>query len=319
MPLLLDNNFQQQRHQGNVKSYRIHYLFRDLCVRKAYEENFLLLKERYIPGDGCSRRVCAHGIRDIDRSLNQMSLTRSFLSIDDASQEILSPLISAFRLLRVLDILGIELDQFPGEILQLVNLRYLALSTSELPSSISRLWNLQILIVQAIAFLSGLHVVMPEILNITQLRHIKFKGIYVWYDDKYREHFVVQDQLQSLSTIAVSGLTDRVLQTVPNLGKLGIFCDEELDHVKDLSRLHNLHTLTCRSPANDICFPRLAHLVIRHCSHLNEIPPGIGDIPTLEVIEVHECNPSVVDSARMMQEEQRSYGNDGLEVHFGTL
>ncbi|KAL0364732.1 UNVERIFIED_CONTAM: hypothetical protein Sangu_0570800 [Sesamum angustifolium] len=71
--------------------------------------------------------------------------------------------------------------------------------------------------------------------------------------------------------------------------------------------------------ADDICFPRLEHLVIRHCSHLNEIPPGIGDIPTLEVLEVHECNPSVVDSARMIQEEQRSYGDVGLEVRFGTL
>ncbi|KAL0384881.1 UNVERIFIED_CONTAM: Disease resistance protein RPP13 [Sesamum radiatum] len=344
----------QQRPQGNVKSYRIHDLLRDFCVRKAYEENFQFIKERYIPGDVRSRRVCAHGIQDIDRSLNQMPLTRSFLSIGDVSQEMLSPLISAFRLLRVLDILGIKLDQFPGEILQLVNLRYLALSTSELPSSISRLWNLQILIVQAIAFSSCLHVVMPEILDMTQLRHIKFKGIYVWYDDKYREHFVVQDQLQSLSTIAVSGLTDRVLQTIPNLGKLGIFFDEELDHVKDLSRLHKLHTLNCRSPkyhtdnllsnlifscslkklslhdcgirdpdmsriADDICFPRLEHLVIRHCSHLNEIPRGIGDIPTLKVIEMHECNPSVVDSARKIQEEQESYGNEGLEVRFGTL
>ncbi|KAL0421972.1 UNVERIFIED_CONTAM: Disease resistance protein RPP13 [Sesamum latifolium] len=348
---LVDRNLvtiKQQRPQGNVKSYLIHAVLRDLCVRKAHEENFLFIKKRNIPGDVCSRRVCVHRIRDIDRPLNQMPLARSFLSIVD----------------------------FPGEILQLINLRYLALSTSELPSSISRLWNLQILIFQAIAFSSCLHVVMPEILDMTQLRHIKFKGFYVWYDDKYREHFVVQDQLQSLSTIAVSGLTDRVLQTVPNLGKLGIFCNEELDHVKDLSHLHKLHTLNCRSPRyhtdnllSNLIFPyslkklslhdcgirdldmsRIGNLpnlqilklrgcefenrkwepdegefcqlkflidwqpmisvsqdlstVIRHCSHLNEIPPGIVDIPTLVEIEVHECNPSLVDSARMILEEQ---------------
>nr|AGW28124.1 NBS-LRR class resistance protein Fy1-Ry1 [Sesamum indicum] len=399
---LIDRNLifiRQQSPQGNVKSCGIHDLLRDLCVKKAYEENFLSIKRRHILGDLCSRRVCVHSIRDIDRPLDQMQLTRSFLSIGDASQEILSPLISTFRLLRVLDILGIKLDQFPGEILQLVNLRYLALSTSELPSSISRLWNLQILIVQAIRFSSNPHVVTPEILDMPQLRHIKFKGIYVWYDDKYREHFVVQDQLQSLSTILASGLNDRVLQTIPNLGKLGIFCDEKLDHVIDLSRLHNLHTLNCTSSkylkdnllsnlnfpyslkklclddcgicyrdmsiigslpnlqilklrgcefenrewepiegdfcelkclimeklnlvfwtADDICFPRLEHLVIRHCAHLNEIPSGIGDIPTLQVIEVHECRRSVLDSARMIQEEQESWGNEYLEVRFGTL
>ncbi|KAL2254090.1 putative late blight resistance protein homolog R1B-16 [Sesamum indicum] len=398
---LVDRNLifiRQKSPQGNVKSCGIHDLLRDLCFRKAYEENFLFLKKRYISGAVRWRRVSAHSIQDIDRPLDQMQLTRSFLSVGNESWEILSPLISAFRLLRVLDILSIKLDQFPRKILQLVNLRYLALSTSKLPSSISRLCNLQFLIFQAIWFSSNPHVVTPEILDMPQLRHIKFKGIYVWYDDKYREHFVVQDQLQSLSTILASGLNDRVLQTIPNLGKLGIFCDEELDRVIDLSLLHNLHTLNCTSSkyltdnllsnlifpyslkeltldgcgicfgdrtrigylpnlqilklrdckfelelwvvseaefcqlkclimeklnleywaANNICFPRLEHLVIRHCSHLDRIPHGIGGIPTLKLIEVYECNPSLVDSARMIQKEQESYGNDGLEVRFRT-
>ncbi|KAK4427709.1 putative late blight resistance proteinR1B-16 [Sesamum alatum] len=397
---LVDRNLILVHPQGNVKSCSIHDLIRQLCVNKAYEEKFLFTKRGYIPGDVHSRRVCAHSIRDIDRFLNQIPLARSFLVTGVGTQEILSPrVISARKLLRVLDILEIEFPLFPKEILQLINLRYLALSTSELPSSISGFWNLQILIVQVLASSSGPHVVMPEILEMTQLRHIKFKGIYAWYDDKYREHFVVQDQLQSLSTIAISGITDRVLETIPNLRKLGIFCDEQVVHVRDLSRLQKLHTLKCTSsdiydsgnllsnlvfPSSikkltlsscgildpdmhrigslpnleilklqgcnfisgewwsdegEFCqlqfllleklnlvnwaadathFPILEHLVIRHCDRLHEIPPAIGEIPTLKVIEVHECSPSVVASARMIEEEQQSYGNDALEVRFGT-
>ncbi|KAL0384878.1 UNVERIFIED_CONTAM: hypothetical protein Sradi_2882100 [Sesamum radiatum] len=69
--------------------------------------------------------------------------------------------------------------------------------------------------------------------------------------------------------------------------------------------------------ADDTHFPRLEHLVIRHCLDLQAIPLGIGDIPTLQVIEVHECSSSVVDSARMIHEQQRDLGNEGLEVRFG--
>ncbi|KAK4402237.1 Disease resistance protein RPP13 [Sesamum angolense] len=241
---LIDRNLiviQQQRPEWYVKSYGIHDLLRDLGMKKAYDENFLFVQRPYLPGEVHSRRVCVHSIEDIDT-----------------------------KLLRVLDVLEIEFHWFPKEILQLINLRYLALSTSELPSSISGLWNLQILIVQAIEFSSEPRAVMPEISDVMHLRHIKFKGFYVW-----------------------------ILQTIPNLEKLGIF-------------------LYRSSSSDDNNFPRLQHLVIRHCSDLKEIPLRVGDIPTLKVIEVHECSSSVVDSARMIQEEQLELGNDGLEVRFGT-
>ncbi|KAL0335552.1 UNVERIFIED_CONTAM: Disease resistance protein RPP13 [Sesamum radiatum] len=366
---LVDRNLiviQQQRPEWYVKSYGIHDLLRDLGLKKAYDENFLFVQRPYLPGEVHSRRVCVHSIEDIDSELNQMPLARSFLLTGAGSPEILSPGISAAKLLRVLDVLEIEFHWFPKEILQLINLRYLALSISELPSSISGLWNLQILIVQAIEFSSGPLAVMPEISDMMHLRHIKFKGFYVWYDDKYREHFVVQDQLQSLSTIAISQLTDRILQTIPSLEKLGIFCDEELDHVRDFSRIHKLHTLKCTSlkydsgnllsnlvfphslkkltlrdcgildpdmntigslpllqilklqGSNESHFPILQHLVIRRCLDLEVIRLATGEIPTLQVIEVDNCRSSVIDSAKMIEEEQLELGNAGLEVRFGT-
>ncbi|KAH6779934.1 hypothetical protein C2S52_011171 [Perilla frutescens var. hirtella] len=62
-------------------------------------------------------------------------------------------------------------------------------------------------------------------------------------------------------------------------------------------------------------FPLLEHLVIRSCHDLNEIPSGIGEIPTLQMIELVNCNPSAVVSANELLEEQESMGNDDLKLH----
>ncbi|KAK4427720.1 putative late blight resistance proteinR1B-12 [Sesamum alatum] len=349
----------RQEPKRNVKSYSLHDLLRDLCVRKAHEEKFLLVKAPDgLPGDTLQlRRI----------------------------------------LLRVLDILGIKSDQFPEEILQLVNLRYLALSSAEtLPSSISRLRILQTLIVQAITSSSWPCAVTPEILDMTQLRHIKFRGTYVWYHDKNKStRSVVRKNLLSLSTIAISQLSDEFLETVRNLKELGIICDSPCSPERDLTLPRKLQKLKCSSAdlsctdvflsrlifpstlkkltvsdciildgqmskigelqnlevlklrknhfdssmweptegefsrlrfllledlnlvnwiADDTHFPQLEHLVIRGCSDLEDIPLAIGEIPTLEIIEVHRSSAYAVASALKIQEEQVDYG---LQVRFG--
>ncbi|KAH6788468.1 hypothetical protein C2S51_003474 [Perilla frutescens var. frutescens] len=57
-------------------------------------------------------------------------------------------------------------------------------------------------------------------------------------------------------------------------------------------------------------FPRLERLTLYVCNDLEEIPTDIGEIPTLQVIEVDVRNLSVVQSAKCIQEEQQSFGND---------
>ncbi|KAI3712653.1 hypothetical protein L1987_71215 [Smallanthus sonchifolius] len=61
-------------------------------------------------------------------------------------------------------------------------------------------------------------------------------------------------------------------------------------------------------------FPRLQRLVVRHCSRLQEIPAGIGEILTLELIEVSWCGESTAQSATRIQKEQERNGNDFLKV-----
>ncbi|XP_022850206.1 putative late blight resistance protein homolog R1A-3 isoform X2 [Olea europaea var. sylvestris] len=68
--------------------------------------------------------------------------------------------------------------------------------------------------------------------------------------------------------------------------------------------------------ADKIHFPRLEHLILRNCSKLVEIPPCIGEIETLEIIEIDYSSPSVVKSAKDILSDRQSQGNEGLEILF---
>ncbi|KAL3635099.1 hypothetical protein CASFOL_022153 [Castilleja foliolosa] len=61
-------------------------------------------------------------------------------------------------------------------------------------------------------------------------------------------------------------------------------------------------------------FPSLKHVIVRHCYRLEEIPRELGDIATLEMMEVESCSTSAMDSARRIQKEQLlDWGNDYLK------
>ncbi|KAL2229735.1 putative late blight resistance protein homolog R1B-16 [Sesamum indicum] len=408
--VLADRNLlmvREWKSNGKAKTYGIHDLLRDLCVKKAAEDKFLHVKNRQVHNvpEGSSyfpRRVSVHQsyrIRDVYNSTEFMSLARSFLCIGLASRVILSPVFFALRLLRVLEVLDIEFHQFPTEILELVNLRYLAFyCNSEIPSAISRLWNLQTLIVGSILRSFELP---SEIWEMPELRHIKFRNSRISIYSVYQIPFV-HEKLQTISAMSANVLIDsNILGSVPNIKNLGIYswipprtvvdlsllpkletlkfsdfclidhghlsevifppsviklalrsCTITWEFIKSIGSLPNLQVLKMRIcdfktkemqssdeeweptegefsslqfllleklklvrwKADKTHFPRLRHLVIRECSALEEIPRAIGDIPTLEIIELDECSPSVVASARQIQEDQSENGNDGLEV-----
>ncbi|KAL2553321.1 putative late blight resistance protein-like protein R1C-3 [Forsythia ovata] len=60
-------------------------------------------------------------------------------------------------------------------------------------------------------------------------------------------------------------------------------------------------------------FLRLERLVLQSFQNF-EIPFSLGDIPTLEKIEVHGCAKSVEVSTLQILEEQRDMGNEDLKV-----
>ncbi|XP_027152293.1 putative late blight resistance protein homolog R1A-10 [Coffea eugenioides] len=61
-------------------------------------------------------------------------------------------------------------------------------------------------------------------------------------------------------------------------------------------------------------FPRLEWLVINGCLDLEVIPSEMGEIPTLQKIEVYRSSNSAVESAGQIQESQRCFGNDDFKM-----
>ncbi|CAL5430418.1 unnamed protein product [Camellia sinensis] len=55
-------------------------------------------------------------------------------------------------------------------------------------------------------------------------------------------------------------------------------------------------------------------MLLDGCISLEEIPSSLGDILTLQMIEVNYCRSTVVESVRKIKEEQESIGNNWLKV-----
>nr|XP_009764457.1 PREDICTED: putative late blight resistance protein homolog R1A-10 [Nicotiana sylvestris] len=93
--------------------------------------------------------------------------------------------------------------------------------------------------------------------------------------------------------------------TLPNLEELKI-----KDNGFNLTATTNLK----HWDAGSVNFPMLKRLVLKRCLYLEEIPKDIGEICTLESIELHNCRSSVAKSVKEIQEEQESMANDNLSV-----
>lgn len=61
-------------------------------------------------------------------------------------------------------------------------------------------------------------------------------------------------------------------------------------------------------------FPPLQKLVLHRCVKLQEVPPHLGDIPTIEMIEVRGCHKSAVCLVEQIQEQQMDMGNECLKI-----
>ncbi|KAK6148791.1 hypothetical protein DH2020_016316 [Rehmannia glutinosa] len=61
-------------------------------------------------------------------------------------------------------------------------------------------------------------------------------------------------------------------------------------------------------------FPCLEHLILRRLYRLKEIPSEIGEISTLQSIELQHCADSAIISAKEILKEQEDLGNIGLHV-----
>ncbi|KAL2514189.1 Disease resistance protein (CC-NBS-LRR class) family [Forsythia ovata] len=305
---LIDRNLimvRDRSYSGELKTCSIHDLIRDLIVRKAQEEKFLHVMNQKVEISPeiikSRRRLSIHGKIQFDVGDMYDSTVRSLLHLADS----LLSINICFPLLRVLDARNITFNKFPIEIVQLVNLRYIALiytGKCKIPASISKLCNLQTLIVfRRLRFDKVRLLYLPsEILKMPQLRHLLFeRGFLPCPSDD-----AGNGNLQTLTGVIGFRCTEEALGRIQNLKTLGIsyfyrsrtkwsiYC------LENLVNLHQLETLKChffprswRTPsvplAVDLAFPpNLKKLTISGCKISWKNMSTFGSLANLEVLKL---------------------------------
>ncbi|XP_057808832.1 putative late blight resistance protein homolog R1A-10 [Salvia miltiorrhiza] len=315
---------------GKIKTCKIHDLLRDVSILNAHKENFLdfggedaeighgghnwdetLYREStplanlfdfpsdWETGGGRAKRRLITHVRAFGQR-SRYPMARSFICFGDGSYG-LPQFYVGFRLLRVLDIVTHGLYELPDEIFNLVLLRYLGLTYDyPLPSSISRLWNLQTIVFYNGRYGRGLQVPV-EIWSMPNLRHLYLKANLL--PDPPAQRLLrssnVLGNLQTLVGISDFRCTKGILKSIPNLKKLGILYDIASWSEYQLESLVNLHKLETLKISVEyrlktsivhppkLAFPqKLERLTLSGCRIPWEGMTSAGALPNLQVLKL---------------------------------
>ncbi|XP_057804250.1 putative late blight resistance protein homolog R1A-10 [Salvia miltiorrhiza] len=293
---------------GRIKTCRMHQLLQDLCVIEAQRQRlFHLVNQGLTSSRAGTRNQRRQSIQSdvVFGAMESASSVRSLLFMCPQQQYPL-PVFVRCRWLRVLDALSIRFCKFPDEVLRLVRLRYLAITYDgeELPSSISRLWNLEVLIIRP-SHTINCSVFLPlEIWKLHKLRHLQCMGFDL--PDPSMEDasdFLFLRKLKTLSGVSARSCINGVLARMPNLIKLGIWLEpttteyavETFCFDAIFTHLHRLESFKC-TPMNRseaafslTGFPPLClrKLSLSGCGFVwGEHMPIIASLPHLQVLKL---------------------------------
>ncbi|XP_020551467.1 putative late blight resistance protein homolog R1A-10 [Sesamum indicum] len=266
---------------GGIKTCNIYPVFWHICMREAGEQKFFhVIDSNGNQGIESQRRHCIHnngmfGIKDVRKSMTSTSNVRSILCTGPYHQYPV-PICMDFSLLRVLDALTVRFYGFPSEVVKLVHLSYLAFTyNGKLPASISKLCNLEYLIVRQYLSILSSEARRPylpkEIWDMQGLRHLQVMGSDL-PDPNYKGALL--PNLSTLSGISARSCTKEILERIPNLIKLGVQMelapdfDELLCCFEHLASLHKLESLkwSVVNPNLKLLFPAASVLIF---------PPGL--------------------------------------------
>ncbi|KAL2249583.1 putative late blight resistance protein homolog R1A-10 isoform X1 [Sesamum indicum] len=325
----------KRKLSGKIRTCSIHDLVRDLCVREAQKEKFIrtIKTDDDLSSEDAFgyRRLCLHSsILHDDASFRRDSVIAVREHSDGRLKEIYdamrsSPLIHCliftgtyhkplniflrFGLLRVLDALSVTFFWFPIEVLELVNLRHLALTfDGELPRMVSDLQNLEILIVHQV-FWGPLSYLPLEIWRMPRLRHLEFKEVFfpnypgTLY---YGKNTFSLENLQTLVGIRDFRVTEDVYKSIPNVKKLEIVYDKNSNTTEwslycldNLVHLHQLESLKChfldahrqKPDLPDLTFPsKLKELSLLGWEIPSKYMTTIGSLHNLEILKLRFCS-----------------------------
>ncbi|EYU19337.1 hypothetical protein MIMGU_mgv1a018758mg [Erythranthe guttata] len=225
-----------------TKNCRLHFTFRSLCVNEAKSEKFFHILKRYTDctpeNIRSQQRLCVHNnvvlaFAQVHEWMESVPNVRSLVCFGPKQQyPIVLPL--CFRLLKVLDALAIRFYEFPHQIIELGRLRYLAITCDgELPSSIIRLWNLEVLNFcrhHNIKLSNNGPVYLPrEIWNMHKLKQLYCMGFDLPTPPSDDSHL---ENLLTLSGVSVQSCTKEVLLRIPNLKRIAVQIESAHDSME---------------------------------------------------------------------------------------
>ncbi|KAH6772019.1 hypothetical protein C2S51_010423 [Perilla frutescens var. frutescens] len=245
-----------------IKTCRLHSVFWHLSNSVAVRNRFFHALNSYgdcsVESMNSQRRLCIRnsillGIKDVDAAMEESSKSRALLYTGPPHQYPV-PLYFGSKLLRVLDALAICFYEFPVEVTELIHLTYLGLTCNgKLPTSISKLWKLQFLIVSPHINTrsSENSLLLPvEIWDMKELKHLQIMGGQL---PNPKRGNVGLPKLSTLLDVSARSCAKKVLKRVPNLKKLGIRIELAPDDggrhpfrcLNRISRLRRLESLKC--------------------------------------------------------------------------
>ncbi|KAM3344693.1 hypothetical protein P3S68_024402 [Capsicum galapagoense] len=214
------------------------------------------------------------------------------------------PGLGYFKLLRVLDLISIELTHIPSCIVNLFHLRYLAVLVSinhEVPPSIANLTHLQTFILEE-SFRRSSFVFSYRSFEVTTIETSPF-GLELHLQIYGTEQDFRISTIQELQKLEVLKLAYDACE-----GEEWEVVEEGFPHLK-LLLLKCINLRYWRASSDQ--FSYLEKLFLDSCGCLNSIPQDFVEIMTLELIELANCRDTLLNLAHQIQQD---IGDNMLEV-----
>ncbi|XP_047979486.1 putative late blight resistance protein homolog R1B-8 [Salvia hispanica] len=287
---------------GDVISYKIHDLLRDLSIKEAEKQRFFyVLREESPRGLISQQRIVIPtntSKEKIQDALEYMPHARSYLVFGNQR-------VGQFSNSRFLRLLHSNNWQSEAEysqvnVFKLMNSRYhrFAITNKKfvIPSSINLLWNLDTLIIQG-----GEDLIAPtEIWKMYKLRHLELYELHLPDPPSADDDIIIMLNLEVLKGVINLNVSEDVVKRIPNIKELNMTYEGQLiDGVNYLSCLHCLSKLESlklwvESPdigeyLQKINFPTsLKKLILGLPSDFEggDILPTIGSLPLLEKLDL---------------------------------